>query len=129
MPDKQLPTTDLPAPVVPQPLYFRTVIDYSITANRAIIDYASRYREQVLYNRYIMGRDAIRKGSEDSWTHHPKMIERAKAELAERGVLETPGEGMAAYFGRTVPIEHFDVLRRKTATPGATSSRPTSRTS
>ena len=40
------------------------------------------------------------------------MIERAKAELAERGVLAAPGEGMALYFGRTVPIEHFDVLRK-----------------
>jgi hypothetical protein len=112
LPDKQLPSTDLPAPAVPRPLHFREVVDYSITANRAVIDYASRYRETVLYNRYLMGRDAIRRGSQDSWTHRPKMIERAKAELADRGVMARPGEGMEQYFGRSVPIEHFDVLRK-----------------
>jgi hypothetical protein len=112
LPDKQLPSTELPAPAVPRPLHFREVVEYSITANRAIIDYASRYRETVLYNRYLMGRDAIQRGSQDSWTHRPKMIERAKAELVERGVMARPGEGMEQYFGRSVPIKHFDVLRR-----------------
>jgi hypothetical protein len=112
LPDKQLPSTDLPAPAVPRPLHFREVVDYSITGNRAVIDYASRYRETVLYNRYIMGRDAIRRGSEDSWTHQPRMVERAKAELADRGVMARPGEGMEQYFGRSVPIEHFDVFRK-----------------
>ncbi|MDH3734537.1 MAG: M14 family zinc carboxypeptidase, partial [Gemmatimonadota bacterium] len=111
MPDKQLPSTDLPAPAVPAPLHFRTVIDYSITGNRAILDYASRYRETVLYNRYIMGRDAIRRGSGDSWTHHPKMVEAAKAELVERGAMEGT-QGGNAFFGRTVDIEHFDVFRK-----------------
>ncbi len=111
VPDKQLPSTDLPAPPVPEALHFRTVIDYSITTNRAILDYASRYRETVLYNRYIMGRDAIRRGSEDSWTHHPKMVEAAKAELAERGVL-SQSQSASAFFGAGVPIEHFDVFRK-----------------
>ncbi|MFV1989082.1 MAG: M14 family metallopeptidase, partial [Gemmatimonadota bacterium] len=111
VPDTQLPSTKLPAPAVPAPLHFRTVIDYSVTANRAILDYASRYRETVLYNRYIMGRDAIQRGSEDSWTHHPKIIEAAKAELEERGALEGT-QGGNAFFGRTVPIENFDVFRK-----------------
>jgi len=111
MPDKQLPSTDLPAPAVPAPLHFRTVIDYSMTTNRAIIDYASRYRETVLYNRYIMGRDAILRGSHDSWTHHPKMVEAAKAELVKRGVMEGTTGGNA-YFGPTVPIENFDVFQK-----------------
>ncbi len=111
VPDKQLPSTDLPAPPVPEALHFRTVIDYSVSTNRAIFDYASRYRETVLYNRYIMGRDAVIRGSEDSWTHHPKMIEAAKVELAERGVLEQAESGNA-FFGAGVPIEHFDVFRK-----------------
>ncbi len=110
VPDRQLPSTDLPAPALPRPLHFREVIDYSITMNRAVIDYAARYREPVLYNRYLMGKAAIERGNRDSWTQHPKMIERAKDELRERGVYDT-GE-LQNYFSRGVPLEHFDVMRK-----------------
>ncbi|MCH8256082.1 MAG: peptidase, partial [Gemmatimonadetes bacterium] len=43
--DKQLPRNDLAYPIEPQTWYFRQSIDYSMTANRAVMDYASRYRE------------------------------------------------------------------------------------
>ena len=35
----------------------RQSVEYSMTANRAILDFASRYREVDLYNMYMMGRD------------------------------------------------------------------------
>src|SRR5437879_13902798 len=44
VPDRALPKGDLPAPIEPQQWHFRQSIDYSITANRAILDYASRYQ-------------------------------------------------------------------------------------
>jgi len=58
VPDRALPKGDLPAPIEPQQWHFRQSIDYSITANRAILDYASRYRETLLYNIYRMGKNA-----------------------------------------------------------------------
>ncbi len=85
IPDRQISTGDLPWPIAPQPWKFRQSIDYSITANRAILDLASRYREHFLYNIYLMGRNAIRKGSEDTWTNFPARIDAAKAAIAREG--------------------------------------------
>ena len=59
VPDRQLPTGDAPLPVPPQTWHFRTSIEYSMTANRAVLDLASRYREEFLYNIYRMGRNSI----------------------------------------------------------------------
>ncbi|HUS86501.1 MAG TPA: M14 metallopeptidase family protein [Bacteroidales bacterium] len=74
-PDRLLPTNDVPFPVTPDTFFFRNAIDYSITLDKAALDYASRYRETVLYNRYLMGRNNIEKGSRDSWTIHPKIVD------------------------------------------------------
>ena len=58
LPAKQIGDSNLYYPIAPQQVWhFRQSIDYSMTANRAILDYASRYRERVLYNIYVMGRD------------------------------------------------------------------------
>jgi hypothetical protein len=50
---------------------FRQSIEYSVTANRAVLDIASRHRERWLYNIYRMGRNSIERGSRDSWTASP----------------------------------------------------------
>ena len=41
---------------------FRVAVDYSVSANRAVLDAAARGREQWLYGIYRMGRDAIEAG-------------------------------------------------------------------
>ena len=82
VPNRLLAVNDLPAPITPQEWHFRQSVDYSITNNRAILDYASRYRETLLHNRYLMGAEAIQRGSEDSWTIRPKLVESVVAELA-----------------------------------------------
>ncbi len=48
VPDRQLPKGDLPLPVAPQTWHFKQSIDYSMTANLAVLDLASRYREELL---------------------------------------------------------------------------------
>ncbi|MBI3049130.1 MAG: peptidase [Acidobacteria bacterium] len=50
---------------------FRRAVEYSVTANRAVLDLASRHREMWLYNVYRMGRNSIERGSRDSWTALP----------------------------------------------------------
>jgi hypothetical protein len=72
---RQLPSVDLPQPIRPQRWHFRQSIDYSLTANRAVLDAASRYRETLLFNVYRMGRNAIERGSEDSWIPSPRRTE------------------------------------------------------
>jgi hypothetical protein len=66
--ERQRPSADLPSPIRPQTWHFRQSIDYSMSANRAVLDYASRHREELLFNIYRMGRNAIERGSSDGWT-------------------------------------------------------------
>ena len=47
---RQLPSNDIPSPIAPQPWHYRQSIEYSISANRAVFDYASRNREVLLAN-------------------------------------------------------------------------------
>ena len=75
-------------PIKPQAeWHMRQSIEYSMTANRAILDYASRYREKVLYNIYRMGRDEIQWGSEDHWTFTPHEMARVQEGLVARGAI------------------------------------------
>jgi hypothetical protein len=77
IPARQLPRGDIPLPVEPGPWHFRQSVDYSQTANRAVLDYASRYREHLLFNVWRMGRNSIDRGSRDSWTVLPMEIAAA----------------------------------------------------
>ena len=45
------------------------------------MDYASRNRETVLFNRYLMGKNAIEKGNKDSWTINPASVKYAKNKI------------------------------------------------
>src|SRR3954464_1585796 len=50
VPDKALPKTDMPFPIDPQQKWhFRQSIEYSITANRAVLDYVSRNKDRLLF--------------------------------------------------------------------------------
>ena len=88
LPSKQLGDSNIWMPIKPQDVWhFRQSIEYSITANRAIIDYASRYREKLLFDIYRMGRDEIQWGSEDHWTFTPHKMARVQDELVAKGAL------------------------------------------
>lgn len=87
-PDLQLSRPDYLAPIVPQVWHFRQSVDYSVTANKAVLDYASRNRELLLYNIWHMGDKAIQRGNKDSWTITPKIA--AAAQLAGAKALKGP---------------------------------------
>src|SRR2546425_2895642 len=112
VPDRELPKGDLPSPVEPQKWHFRQSVEYSITANRAVLDYASRYRETLLYNIYRMGKNAIERGSTDHWTMHPQLIESVKAAAAKDSALDTIRTARTR-DGR-VPTKYFAMLREPT---------------
>jgi hypothetical protein len=82
---RQLPTSDLAFPIAPQTWHFRQSIEYSLTCNRAVLDYASRMRENLLFNIYRMGKNAIERGNRDSWTPSPKRYAEVSAKLARAG--------------------------------------------
>ena len=74
-------TATLPAPIAPRRWHFRQSIDYSVSANYAIFDFASRYRETLLYDKYLMAKHAIEKGNKDSWTVSGKDVAAAQVAL------------------------------------------------
>ncbi|HEY0037013.1 MAG TPA: M14 metallopeptidase family protein, partial [Longimicrobium sp.] len=82
--DRQLPRGDLPFPIEPQRWHFRRSIDYSVTANYAVLDLASRYREQFLYRIWRMGMNSIRRGSQDHWTRYPRRLDEVRDSIAAR---------------------------------------------
>ena len=53
--NKQLPKGDYLEPIAPQTWHFRQSIEYSLTANRSVLDYASRHREQLLFDIWLWG--------------------------------------------------------------------------
>jgi hypothetical protein len=90
VPARQLATTDIPLPVEPGVLHFRTVIEYSETANWAVMDYASRNRDLLLFNIWRMGMNSIEKGSRDAWTVHPSDIYAAADAVGGLNTSATP---------------------------------------
>jgi hypothetical protein len=93
--DRLLPSGDLPYPIAPQRWHFRQSIEYSITANRAVLDVASRHREQFLFNIYRMGKNAIERGSRDHWTAYPRHIDALKASLPKESGPGAPIDAQA----------------------------------
>ncbi|HEY3380756.1 MAG TPA: M14 metallopeptidase family protein [Vicinamibacterales bacterium] len=108
---KQLPSGDLPFPIAPQKVWhFRQSIEYSITANRSVLDIASKHREDFLYNFYRMGKNSIERGSRDSWTTHPALVAAVQAAVPKPDVAAE--EGRRGPRGRqSVPAKYFDMLR------------------
>ena len=99
LPSRQLPDSNLHFPIEPQPWRFRQSIDYSVTANYAVFDIASRNRENFLFNIYRMGKNAIERGSRDSWTPAPRRVIAAQAALsaAAQGAAGRTEAGATAF--------------------------------
>jgi hypothetical protein len=88
LPVRQLPDSNLHAPIEPQPWHFRQSVDYSVTANYAVLDIASRNREGFLFNIYRMGRNSIERGSRDHWTPAPRRVRAAGQALTGPGTAD-----------------------------------------
>ena len=105
LPQKQLPKNDLPAPIAPQKWHFRQSIEYMITADRAILDLASKHREDFLFNIYLMGKNSIERGSRDNWTIHPQRI-AAVEEAIKKDKAQQVGSGR----DRGYPRKYYEML-------------------
>ncbi len=74
VPARQVSNGDLLLPVKPGEWHFRQSIDYSVSANYALLSLAAQKREEFLYNIYRAGRNSIERGSRDNWTPRPKWL-------------------------------------------------------
>ena len=99
IPEKQLYISDIPLPIAPQPWHFHQTIEYLMETNRAMLDYASRHRDELLYNIWRMGMNGIERGSEDYWTITPKRIEALRLAAGGAGGGGRGGRGGQAVAG------------------------------
>ncbi len=79
VPTRLVPSSANPFPVTPQKWRYHQPIAYSVSLNYAVLDYAARQRDQLLFNIWRMGQNSIDRGSRDTWTHYPRHIEAIKA--------------------------------------------------
>ncbi|MBS1813148.1 MAG: peptidase, partial [Acidobacteria bacterium] len=116
----QLPRADLPFPIAPQKWHFRQSVDYSLTANWAVLDVASRQRETFLFRSWRMGMNSIERGNRDNWTTTPEKVEQAQAALNKDragtgrsgdGVQEEAAGGGGGGRGSGVPKKYYDLMR------------------
>ena len=127
IPSKQLPDSNLHFPIEPQVWRFRQSVDYSVTANYAVFDIASRNRENFLYNIYQMGKNSIERGNRDSWTATPRRIIAAEAAVsggrgrggAAAPAGDEPDTGGGGRGGRGGSPEDFKKFLRDPATRDA----------
>ncbi|MGY6557873.1 MAG: M14 family metallopeptidase [Nitritalea sp.] len=107
VPDRLIPTHATPYPVEPQPWNFRRSIDYSVSMNYAVLDYARRNADALLFNFYKMGRNAIERGQKDHWTKYPKRA-AAVEEAYREGRAAAQGGGNT--FRRGIDKGYFEAV-------------------
>ncbi len=86
MPERLVPNASFPNPVPPQVWHFRQSIEYSVSLNYAVLNYAVRHGDELLYNIYRMGRNSIERGSRDHWTLYPSLIRQLEPATGSDGV-------------------------------------------
>ncbi|MEO8360682.1 MAG: M14 family zinc carboxypeptidase [Vicinamibacteria bacterium] len=117
VPSRMLPNADMPFPITPQTWHFRQSIDYSITANWAVLDLAARMKDTFLFRMYQMGKNSIARGSKDNWTFTPHEVEALQAKITREtrtaAAAGAPGGFASSVGGRapSVPVKYFDELK------------------
>jgi hypothetical protein len=119
VPSRQLGQGNLPFPIAPQKWHFRQSIEYSITANRAVIDVASKNREDFLFNIYRMGKNSIERGNRDNWTVYPGRVAEVQAAIdrdrRQSGEGRAQSEDAPSDLGRIrggVSLKYYEMLRK-----------------
>lgn len=123
VPDRLIPNSSTPFPVKPGPWRFRQSIDYSVSLNYAVLNYAMRYRDELLYNIYRMGRNSIEKGSRDTWALSPSKSASIKNGYQESLRQSANGRRTAdstVVGARTevpvIPVKWYDSVMKQSAT-------------
>jgi hypothetical protein len=104
VPQRLIPNSATPFPITPQKWYFKNSIDYSVSLNYGVLNYAARYKDELLYNIYTMGKNSIDAGNKDTWTMSPKKVELLN---------ETFKNDKKEIKGDTLPVEYFGKIYKK----------------
>jgi hypothetical protein len=126
VPERLIPNSATPFPVTPQVWHFKQSIDYSVSLNYAVLNYAARYSDEMLYNSYQMAKNSIERGNKDYWTLSPKRIEAINAAARGNDTTTNRGGGRGnggavtmgggSGFGRAgMNIKYYDTVLRNPA--------------
>ncbi len=99
VPNRLIPTDATTFPITPQKWHFRQSVDYSISLNYAVLNYASRYRDELLFNIYRMGKNAVDRGATDTWTFYPKRAKEIE-DAMEAGKKKSKATASASQSSR-----------------------------
>jgi hypothetical protein len=113
VPARLLPNGDSPNPILPQKWYFKNAIDYSVSLNYAVLNYAQRYSDELLFNIYTMGKNSIDRGSKDTWSFSPKKIDAINDAYQKDRPASTASNG---FGGRgAMSIKYLDTVMKANA--------------
>lgn len=110
VPERLIPTHATPFPIEPQAWTFKKSIDYSVSLNFAILDYASRNADALLYNFYKMGKNSIDRGNKDHWTKYPKRSAAVQSAFDKSKEKRSADDPEMAFYGMRsgLPVQFFD---------------------
>ena len=112
-----IPNAATPNPITPQRWLFRQTIDYSVSMNYAVLDYASRNSDALLYNIYKMGRNSIERGEKDYWALSPSKTDKMNSLIQDFQKRQRPDTNTTAapnFQGNVVPARFYDsVMKNK----------------
>jgi hypothetical protein len=110
VPQRLIPNMATPYPVKPQKWYFRQSIDYSVSLNYAVFNYALHQKEDLLFGIYRMGKNSIEAGSRDNWMLSPKRADSITVAF-RRDQRARPGNLPGAAGGQrtdSIPVKYYD---------------------
>lgn len=109
VPQRLIPNGGTTFPVTPQKWHFRQSIDYSVSLNYAVLNYAVRYRDELLFNIYRMGKNSIERGSKDTWGLSPNKVEA----INQAYLKDQPGGKISSQ--QILPKKYFDTVMNNPA--------------
>ncbi|MBC7417763.1 MAG: peptidase, partial [Pedobacter sp.] len=84
----------------------------SVSLNYAVLNYAQRHSDELLFNIYQMGKNSIDRGSKDTWSFSPKKIDAINA--AAQGAR--PAAATQGFEGRApMAIKYLDTVMKAPA--------------
>lgn len=111
VPERLVPDNATPYPVTPRPWHFREAIDYSVSMNYAVLSYASRFGDELLYHRYKMGRNSIDRGNRDYWPLKPGHVR----EIENRFTADKGDSLRKSGSKKNIPAAYYDTVFRDPA--------------
>ena len=110
IPARLIPNSATPNPVTPQKWFFKYSIDYSVSLNYAVLDYAVRNREHLLYNIYKMGKNSIEAGNTDHWTLSPKRIEAVNEAFRKEARRRSADSTTSEERVDSIPVRFYNIV-------------------